>query len=56
MQFLDGHAYALNGLKGAFKMDASVSIMVCAGLLGLLGWLRMRSPRKTGALTFEAAE
>ena len=43
MQFIDSHAYTLHGLAGAFTTDAGISIVVCAFLLGLLAWLRMRS-------------
>jgi PAT family beta-lactamase induction signal transducer AmpG len=36
MQFIDGHAYALRGVPGAFIADGGLSIAVCAVLLVLL--------------------
>jgi len=46
MQFVDSHAYKVHGLVGAFSTDAGVSIAVCAALLGLLAYLRLRSPQQ----------
>jgi PAT family beta-lactamase induction signal transducer AmpG len=56
MQFIDSHAYTLHGLAGAFSTDAAISIAVCASLLGLLAWLRMRSPGQAEAIALEAAD
>jgi MFS transporter, PAT family, beta-lactamase induction signal transducer AmpG len=56
MQFIDGHAYTLRGVPGAFMTDAGISITVCAVLLGLLAWLRMRAAGKVEAVALEAAD
>lgn len=56
MQFIDSHAYTLSGVPGAFRMDAGISITVCACLLGLLAWLRLRSAGKVEAMAHETAD
>lgn len=45
MQFVDGHSYAWRGLAGEFAADAGVSILACALMLGVLGWVRVRRGR-----------
>ena len=56
MQFIDSHAYTLYGLAGAFSTNAGISIAVCTFLLGLLAWLRMRSPSQVEAIALEATD
>lgn len=56
MQFIDSHAYTLHGLAGAFSTDAGIFIAVCMFLLGLLAWLRMRSPSQVEAIALEATD
>jgi PAT family beta-lactamase induction signal transducer AmpG len=53
MQFIDGNAYALRGVPGAFIADGGLSIAVCAVLLAMLAWLRIKSTGKVGAMAIE---
>lgn len=56
MQFIDSHAYTLGGVPAAFRMDAAISIAVCACLAALLAWLRLRSPDEAEAMAIETAD
>ncbi len=56
MQIIDGRAYTAHGVTGSFLADAVVSLVACALLGLLLGFLRPASPSSTAANGLESEQ